>query len=206
MTQELAPEVRNVTVVVNAHSGAKKHWGWPITATDVLGKQGLGMHPMTLSVLGEEPPAIGTTVNCTLSQGNLKKGKDGHPGSPPYDWYWDVVTWGSHTAPDSPVTAPQQPAQAPQQAQGVPVPPAPNGGWDSSNDVDRREALKEVSFHKQKALEQATIALGTTTESALLIADYIEQRAWLYRDALALLREPLPKGADEADEEVIDGE
>jgi len=83
------------------------------------------------------------------------------------------------------------------------VPSTPDGGWNPGNDIDRREALKEVSFHKQKALEQATIALGTTTESALLIADYIEQRALLYRDALALLRESLP---DEADEEVIDGE
>jgi hypothetical protein len=81
------------------------------------------------------------------------------------------------------------------------VPAALDGGWNGGNDIDRREALKEVSFHKQKALEQATIALGTTTESALMIADYMEQRAWLYRDGLALLREPLPETVTETEEE-----
>jgi hypothetical protein len=34
-----------------------------------------------------------------------------------------------------------------------------------------------------------------------MIADYMEQRAWLYRDGLALLREPLPETVTETEEE-----
>ena len=200
MTQELAPEVRNVTLEVKGVGAQTPTGDWKITAVDLLGTNGLGMHPMTLFVSSEVAPQAGASYDATLVKGKPKPGKE---GTALWDWYWNPISWGSHTAPDSPVTAPQQPVQAPQQAQGVPVPAAPDGGWNPGNDIDRREALKEVSFHKQKALEQATIALGTTTESALMIADYIEQRAWLYRDALALLREPLPKVADE---EVIDGE
>ena len=189
-----------MTLVVESITGPQKSSGdWPIRAI----VDGLGKFSMPLFVSSEVSPEPGVTYMATLVQGNQKPGTD---GSAPWHFFWNVVTWGSHTAPGNPITAPQQPAQAPQQAQGVPVPAALDGGWNGGNDIDRREALKEVSFHKQKALEQATIALGTTTESALMIADYMEQRAWLYRDALALLREPLPKGADEADEEVIDGQ
>ena len=189
-----------MTVVVESITGPQKSSGdWPIRAV----VDGLGKFSMPLFVSSDVSPEPGKTYQATVVQGNQKSGTD---GSAPWHFFWNVVTWGSHSAPDSPVAAPQPAAQAPQQAQGVPVPSAPDGGWNPGNDIDRREALKEVSFHKQKALEQATIALGTTTESALLITDYIEQRAWLYRDALALLREPLPEGTVEVDEEVIDGE
>jgi hypothetical protein len=200
LTQPEAPETRNVTLTVESITGPQKSSGdWPIRAI----VEGLGKFSMPLFVSADVSPEPGATYQATLVQGNQKSGTD---GTAPWHFFWNVLSWGSYIDGDSPVTAPQQPAQPPQQAQGVPVPSAPDGGWNPGNDIDRREALKEVSFHKQKALEQATIALGTTTESALMIADYMEQRAWLYRDALALLREPLPKGADEADEEVIDGE
>ena len=195
MTQELAPEVRNVTLTVESITGPQKSSGdWPIRAiVDGLGKYGMPL--FVSSVVSPEP---GATYEATLVQGTQKSGTD---GTAPWHFFWNVVTWGSHTAPDSPAAAPHQAAQAPQQAQGVPVPAALDGGWDGGNDIDRREALKEISFHKQKALEQATIALGTTTESALLIADYMEQRAWLYRDGLALLREPLAETVPETEEE-----
>lgn len=197
MTQPESPETRNVTLTVESITGPQKSSGdWPIRAI----VEGLGKFSMPLFVSADVSPEPGATYQATLVQGNQKSSTD---GTAPWHYFWNVLSWGSYIDGDSPVAAPQQPAQPPQQAQGVPVPVTPNGGWNPGNDIDRREALREISFHRQKALEQATIALGTTTESALLIADYIEQRAWLYRDALALLREPLPKGADE---EVIDGE
>ena len=194
MTQD-QPETRNVTLTVESITGPQKSSGdWPIRAI----VDGLGKYAMPLFVNSVQSPAPGATYDATLAQGKQKQNTD---GSAPWHFFYDVVAFGTHSAPDNPAATPQQAAQAPQQAQRVPVPAAPLGGWDGGNDTDRREALRERSFHRQKALEQATIALGSTTESALMIEDYIAQRAILYRDALALLREALPEDVSESEEE-----
>ena len=192
--QEFAPEVRNVTLSVESITGPQKSSGdWPIRAI----VDGLGKYAMPLFVSSVQSPAPGATYDATLIKGKQKQNTD---GSAPWHYFYDVVSFGTHSAPDNPAAAPQQAAQPQQQTQGTPVPAAPLGGWDGSNDIDRREALREISFHRQKALEQATIALGSTTESALLIEDYIEQRALLYRSALALLREPQPEEVEPVEE------
>jgi hypothetical protein len=200
LTQELAPETRNVNLTVESITGPQKSSGdWPIRAI----VDGLGKYAMPLFVSSVQSPAPGATYDATLAQGKQKQNTD---GSAPWHYFYDVVSFGTHAAPDSPVPAPQQAAQPQQQTQGTPVPTAPLGGWDGGNDIDRRESLKEISFHKQKSLDVAQRALGSTTESALMIEDYVEQLTVLYRAALALLREPMPDADPAAEEEVAKDE
>ena len=200
MTQELAPETRNVNLTVESITGPQKSSGdWPIRAI----VEGLGKFSMPLFVSAEVSPDPGATYQATVVKGNQKNGTD---GTAPWHFFWNVISWGSYIDGDSPTATPPQAAQQQQQTQGTPVPAAAQGGWDGGNDIDRREALKEISFHRQKALEQATIALGSTTESALLIEDYIAQRALLYRSALALLREPQEPQEEQEKEEEVEGD
>ena len=199
MTQE--SEIRHVTGIVkqiasvDTGQGADMaRYGIKFEAADI------SKFPIHLFVDAVATPELGKRYQVALKQGKKTDAK--YDGSKDWHFYWDAVPgiWEGPLDGDSPVPAPQQAAQPQQQTQGTPVPTAPLGGWDGGNDIDRRESLKEISFHRQKALEQATIALGSTTESALMIEDYIEQRTLLYRSALALLREPQPEEVEPEEE------
>ena len=195
MTQQ-TETARNVVGIVKSieSTGPSKagddlqHYGIKFEVADI------SQYPMPLFLDAATSPVLGQQYQVTLTRGN--KRKEETDGSRDFHFFWDVVpgTWGNPS--DAPATAPQQPAQPQQQQQGdgaaVPPPAGPplGAGWNHGNDIDRREALKEVSFHKQKALTEAVAAMGTVTESSLTIDDYRSSVSILYRGFLALLRSP----------------
>jgi hypothetical protein len=199
LTQE--SEIRHVTGIVkqiasvDTGQGADMaRYGIKFEAADI------SKFPIHLFVDAVATPELGKRYQVALKQGKKTDAK--YDGSKDWHFYWDAVPgiWEGPLDGDNPVPAPQQVAQPQQQTQGTPVPAAPMGGWDGGNDVDRRESLKEISFHKQKSLAVAQRALGSTTESALMIEDYVEQLTVLYRASLALLREPLPEEVEPEEE------
>ena len=199
MTQE--SEIRHVTGIVkqiasvDTGQGADMaRYGIKFEAADI------SKFPIHLFVDAVATPELGKRYQVALKQGKKTDAK--YDGSKDWHFYWDAVPgiWEGPLDGDNPVPAPQQAAQPQQQTQGTPVPTAPLGGWDGGNDVDRRESLKEISFHKQKSLAVAQRALGSTTESALMIEDYVEQLTVLYQASLALLREPLPEEVEPEEE------
>jgi hypothetical protein len=127
-------------------------------------------YPETLHLVAGTQVVVGETYFAELVQGNLKPNKDGKYRS---DYYYDVKAWNV-AEPEGPQEALGTnlvtPTAGPLVQPGVP------------DQYDRREATKNRSIQRQKAVEIASIVCGQGVSTEDLLAYATEVAAWIAQE------------------------
>jgi hypothetical protein len=161
--------------------------------------------PMVLWVTGDRP--VPGDIQATLQRGNLMNGKSGQYDN---EFFWDVISWGSQSAVPQQQES-TQPAQPQPQGDGAQVPESASlplhpsdASWDIRNDIDRREALREMSFHRQRALTEAVAFVSSHAPVDSEEEGLHTMLEYAYGRFLALLRKPVSEPVTEPEPEPED--